>query len=650
MLRIWLYCLLLFSPWLRADVVMDRLFQMSLQELLEVTITSSTRHEESLSSVPASVTVYTREQLRILGIDRLTQLMNFVPGFQSQRYDNASYSYHFSSRGYSGAGGGREILILLDGQRLNTDWSGGIYVANGLINLEKIARIEFIRGPGSAIYGSNAYLGVVNLISEAVDEAHLSVASLNGSGTESRASVQWHGNFDNVQADVFVNTINHEGQDINIFDPFKNDKVGSRDPFVFKEFYLKAKSDRLSLALYQSNTRNKQFYVSGFVSNGPNLLEGNSQFIDLKYKQPLTSNLTLNSKLSLSQKRLDIAALISPTLPPNELGIKGEIEEQEPQAEISLSYLGDNGSKALAGVEWRRPKIIDSDANLFGVSNLYLAQAPLTHRTIYGLFVQHQGNINKQLHYVWGLRQDDYSNFGGHLSPKGALIWDYQEGKTLKWLYGESFRAPSRSETDIQNSAAIAANPDLKAEVARTTEFIWQNRGLNNFLTGTLFYSELDNVIRNAQTTPIERYNSGHEKLAGIELEWHHQWNQQFSSRVNGSWVFDGPSHVNSEAEIFAGASLVYQDNKFSAALMVNHHSSKQDAYVDNAVDVVRDVPSRSFIDAHFSRFFPHDLELYLHINNVSDERYDSVSQRADNTEGVPSRRAGLMTGLRWQY
>ncbi len=144
MLRIWLYCLLLFSPWLRADVVMDRLFQMSLQELLEVTITSSTRHEESLSSVPASVTVYTREQLRILGIDRLTQLMNFVPGFQSQRYDNASYSYHFSSRGYSGAGGGREVLILLDGQRLNTDWSGGIYVANGLINLEKIARIEFI--------------------------------------------------------------------------------------------------------------------------------------------------------------------------------------------------------------------------------------------------------------------------------------------------------------------------------------------------------------------------------------------------------------------------------------------------------------------------------------------------------------------------
>jgi outer membrane cobalamin receptor len=652
MSRIGLYCLLLVSSWVRADadVVMERLFQMSLQELLEVTITSSTRHEESLSSVPASVTVYTRKQLRVLGIDRLNQLMNFVPGFQSQRFDNAGYSYRFSSRGYAGSSAGREILILLDGQRLNSDWSGGIYVSNGVINLDKIERIEFIRGPGSAIYGSNAYLGVVNLISQAVDGAHLSVASLNGSGLETRASVQWHGDFDAVQTDFFVNTTNHEGQDVRVFDPFKADNVNSSDPFVFEELYLKAKSERLSLAFYHSNTRNEQFYVSGFVSNGPNLLEANSQFIDLKYTQPLTPNVTFNSKLSLSQKRLNIAAVISPSLPPNELGIKGVIEEREPQAEISLSVLGDNGSKGLAGVEWRRPKIMDSDANLFGIANTYLPQAPLTHRTIYGFFVQYQQNINEQLNYVWGLRQDDYSNFGGHLSPKGALIWTFNERQTVKWLYGESFRAPSRSETEIQNSAAILANPDLTSEVARTTELIWQYQGLERFLTGTLFYTELENVITNAQTLPIERYNTGNENLAGVELEWHRQWTQQLSSRMNASWIFNGPNNQNSEAEVFAGASVVYQNNKFSAAIMINHHGSKQDVYVDDHLNVVRNVSSRSFIDAHFSRFLPHDLELYLHINNVSDETYNSVSQRAGNSQGVPSRGVGIMTGLRWQY
>ncbi len=140
MLRYCLWWLLFVCPVIMAasDETMEHLFQMSLEELLEVRITSATRHEESLVSVPASVTVYTREQLRVLGINNLTQLMNFVPGFQSQRFDNASESFSFSSRGYAGSGAGREVLILLDGQRLNSDWSGGVFSSHGLIDLDKM--------------------------------------------------------------------------------------------------------------------------------------------------------------------------------------------------------------------------------------------------------------------------------------------------------------------------------------------------------------------------------------------------------------------------------------------------------------------------------------------------------------------------------
>jgi len=652
MLRNWLFWLLLVSPVTMAasDETMDRLFQMSLEELLEITITSATRHEESLDSVPASVTVYTREQLRVLGINKLSQLMNFVPGFQSQRFDNASESFSFSSRAYAGSGSGREILILLDGQRLNSDWSGGVHSSQGLIDLDKIARIEFIRGPGSAIYGSNAYLGVINITSQAINESAISLATLNGSGTQTMASVQWQGDHEAWESELFVKTINDEGQKLRVFDPFKNDLVTTRDPYVFEEVYLKAKGNYASLAIYQSRTRNKQFYVSGFVSNGPNLLDAKTRFVDIKYQYPLSEQLQLHGNLSLSKKRFDIAGLISPALPPNELGIRGEIEEQEPLAEISLSYLGDEGAKALAGIEWRRPKIIDSDANLFGAASLYLSQAPLTHRTIYGLFAQYQGAINDQLHYVLGLRHDDYSNFGGHLSPRGGLVWDYSAGQTLKWLYGESFRAPSRGETDVQNSSAILGNPNLKPEVARTSELIWQTQEQTYFLATTLFYTELRDVISNAQTTPIERYNTGDESLAGLELEWHHQWAPALSSRFNTSWIFDGPNQVNSEAEFFSGLSLVYLTNHFSLAFMVNHHSTKQDAYVDNQVDAVRDIPQRSFINVHYRRFFPHDLELYFHLNNLSDEGYNSTSQRAGNNVGVPNRAIGFMTGLRWQY
>ncbi len=138
--------------------------------------------------------------------------------------------------------------------------------------------------------------------------------------------------------------------------------------------------------------------------------------------------------------------------------------------------------------------------------------------------------------------------------------------------------------------------------------------------------------------------------MAGLELEWHRQWSPALSSRFNTSWVFDGPNQVSSEAEFFSGLSLVYLTNHFSLAFMMNHHSSKQDAYVDNQVDVVRDIPQRSFINLHYRRFLPHDVELYFHINNVSDEGYNSASQRAGNNVGVPNRAISLMMGLRWQY
>ncbi len=629
---------------------LDHLFSLSLSELLSMRITSATRHEESLESVPASVTVYTREQIRALGIDRLGTLMNFVPGFQSQRGDGSSIHYPFSSRGIRNANGGREVLILLDGQRLNTSWSGGVYTANGIINLDKISRVEFIRGPGSAIYGSNAYLGVINLVSQANNEATVALATLNGSGTLRQASVQWQQEYRLVTVELFVHAIDDEGQRLNAYNPFKSALVDTRDPSLFKELYLKAKTPTLNLSVYHSINQTEQFYTEGFLSNEYNSGDTASSYLDLQYKTRLSQDVTLNGKASVSQKVFDLSTLISPAPPPNELGISGGIEEREPQVEVSLSYIDNEGDKALAGVEWRRPKIVDSDANLFGISNQYLAQAPLAHRTIYGLFVQYQADINHNMHYVLGLRQDDYSNFGSHLSPRGGLIWQADDRNTFKWLYGESFRAPSIIETSVINNAAFVANPDLEPEVSRTIEFIWQIQQPDSFLATTLYYTELDNVITNAQTTPIERYNTGHEELAGIELEWHSQWSDKLSSRLNASWIFDGPSKANSEAEFFAGVSLIYTHEKFSGALMLNHHGTKQDSFVNNQVEEEREVPQRSFLDAHYRHFLPHDIELFLHLNNILDQDYDSVSQRTNNSQGVANRGVSLLSGLRWNF
>ncbi len=629
---------------------MDDLFSLSLKELVNIRVTSATRHEESLDSVPASITVYSREQIRVLGIDRLTTLMNFVPGFQSQRSDTTSYAQTYSNRGVGDGGDGRNILVLLDGQRLNGDWGGGLYLANGIINLDKVARIEFIRGPGSAIYGSNAFTGVINLVSQAQSEAHVAVKTLNGKGTASQASIQWQHEINQVDTQSFVNFIDDEGQRLEIYDPFKDALIDSRDPYQFKEVYFKVEYQNLKASLYHSVTQADQFYVGGFASNQENNVEATSSFLNLKYDKTLNRSLSLSAKVSMARRRFDLAVLISPSLPPNELGISGEIEEQEPLAELTLRYLGENDQKALVGFEWRRPEIIDSDANLFGILDTYLPQAPLTHRTIYGLFAQYQGAVSEQLHFVLGLRHDDYSHFGAHSSPRGGLIWQYDHQQTIKWLYGESFRAPSRSETDVENSSAVVANPNLTPEVARTTELIWQSLHQHDLLATILFYIELDNIITDAQTTPVERYNTGYETISGLELEWHKQWTENLSSRLNASWIFDDTGQEDIETDFFTAMSLVYLTNHYSGALMINHQSNKEDNFVQSTETKTREISKRSILDAHFRYFFPHNIETYLHLDNITNEDYYSVALRSENSQGVPNRSSSATVGMRLSF
>ena len=125
---------------------------------------------------------------------------------------------------------------------------------------------------------------------------------------------------------------------------------------------------------------------------------------------------------------------------------------------------------------------------------------------------------------------------------------------------------------------------------------------------------------------------------------------------MNASWIINGPQQTNSEARFFAGASLVYQTASFSGALMINHHSGKEDAYqtnnssTQNQVEAVRNIASRSFLDANIRWYLPYDFEVYLRLNNMTDQKYNGVSLRAENAQGVPSRGASLLTGVRWEF
>ncbi|MDZ4261918.1 MAG: TonB-dependent receptor plug domain-containing protein, partial [Pseudomonadota bacterium] len=137
---------------------------LSLEQLLHVPVTGSTLTEETLKTVPAAVSVFTREQIDRLGVDYLYELLNLVPGFQFNRNASNGAAYTYSARGRRSTQQSLEVLLLIDGHVVNDPRAGSPDITLPLYPLARIERLEVIRGPGSAIYGSSAFNGVINIV------------------------------------------------------------------------------------------------------------------------------------------------------------------------------------------------------------------------------------------------------------------------------------------------------------------------------------------------------------------------------------------------------------------------------------------------------------------------------------------------------
>jgi outer membrane receptor for ferrienterochelin and colicins len=147
-----------------AAVAEKDIFDLSIKELMQVRISLATKTEETVLTVPSTITVFERTDIESLGVKNAYDVMNFVPGFQMTRGDWVGAVPKEHARGVYLDNG--YILVMVNGERLNEVSFGKASVYTPHIPIDIIERIEVIRGPGSALYGSNAFLGVLNIITQ----------------------------------------------------------------------------------------------------------------------------------------------------------------------------------------------------------------------------------------------------------------------------------------------------------------------------------------------------------------------------------------------------------------------------------------------------------------------------------------------------
>jgi iron complex outermembrane receptor protein len=160
---------------------------LSLDQLANVKITSFTKKEQKLSQVAGAVYVITQEQIARSGLTSVPELLRLAPGIQVARLNGDQWSV--IARGTGGAYSNK-LLVLIDGRSIYSPVFSGVYWDLGMPLLENIERIEVIRGPGATIWGANAVLGVINIMTKSSRDTHggnHGTTVTSGAGSSERA-------------------------------------------------------------------------------------------------------------------------------------------------------------------------------------------------------------------------------------------------------------------------------------------------------------------------------------------------------------------------------------------------------------------------------------------------------------------------------
>jgi iron complex outermembrane recepter protein len=184
------------------------LSQVSLEDLMNIEVTSVTKKEQKMSQAAAAIFVITQEDIARSGATNIPDLLRMVPGMDVSQINASTWAV--SARGFNDQFSNK-LLVLIDGRAVYTPLLGGVNWDTQNVPLEDIERIEVIRGPGAAVWGANAVNGVINIVTKAASDTHGALIA-GGGGTEGQAQglVQYGGGVkEKTDYRVFANYLDY---------------------------------------------------------------------------------------------------------------------------------------------------------------------------------------------------------------------------------------------------------------------------------------------------------------------------------------------------------------------------------------------------------------------------------------------------------
>ncbi len=554
----------------------------------ETYVITASKIWENIKKSAASVTVITAKDIRRMGARNVKEVLRSVPGisFQNDRHG----SHDIEVRGIL-KDGYQHILYLWNSHSLNTNYWGGVGPSYTPFTVDHIQRIEVVRGPGSALYGANAFAAVVNIITKAPEEVDgVELTARSGSYSTQQYNILFGKkmgdvgitvNFDYFESDMYRGYIEQDVQ--TLLDQVTGGQA-SLAPGNTRGYDQKYD---FSLTIDYKGLRVEGMYVDrdcipsigiSPVLNDHSRTPSTDYALSASYTYDVTPQLNLLGELYHNYTFMDYYYQVYPentVLPtPNGFmvwpdGLIGAPSNKNTRTggELQATYTISESNILLGGLTYEYMNQYDVKAlsNYLatpvrgvviprgGVSDVTQIQNynKDVDRTFKAMFLEDLWDVRDNVRLTVGARYDDYSDFGNSFNPRAGLVWEFIQGYDLKLLYGRAFRAPSFYELYNTNNPAFVGNPDLNPETVDTYE-ISVGAELTEAFTARLtgFHNNIHDSIELATHETQDVFENQNEiRTQGVEAELKYNFGK--GTYIGLNYTYQDAKNVDADEPLY---------------------------------------------------------------------------------------------------